>query len=43
MKKKGLADEVFRVWKSRHPEVDLIAVNAAENVSFMIERARERS
>ncbi|MBD3422878.1 MAG: DUF4325 domain-containing protein [Candidatus Latescibacteria bacterium] len=36
----GFADEVFRVWHSRHPGVELIVENAKENVSFMIERAR---
>ncbi|MFO7914214.1 MAG: DUF4325 domain-containing protein [Candidatus Krumholzibacteriales bacterium] len=37
----AFADEVFRVWSGNHPEVELEVKNAGENVSFMIERARE--
>lgn len=37
----AFADEVFRVWKGKHPEVELEVSNAGENVSFMIERAKE--
>jgi anti-sigma regulatory factor (Ser/Thr protein kinase) len=32
----GFADEVFRVWHSRHPDIHIIPVNAGENVEFMI-------
>jgi len=35
----GFADEVFRVWKARHPEINIIFQNADANVSFMIKRA----
>ncbi len=35
----AFADEIFRVWKSKNPGVELIVENAGENVSFMIERA----
>ena len=35
----GFADEVFRVWAGRHPEVRLIPVNMAEPVRFFVERA----
>jgi len=37
----AFADEVFRVWKGKHPEVRLDVENASENVSFMIERFKE--
>lgn len=33
-------EEIFRVWSRMHPEVRLTAKNTSENVSFMIERAR---
>ncbi|NLT22429.1 MAG: DUF4325 domain-containing protein [Syntrophorhabdus sp.] len=32
----GFADEVFRVWHSRHPDISIMPVNAGENVEFMI-------
>ena len=35
----GFADEIFRLWKSRHPKVDMIYKNANEDVEFMIKRA----
>ena len=35
----GFADEVFRVWKLNYPEINIIAQNANENISFMINRA----
>lgn len=35
----GFADEIFRVWQSRNPSVQLRAVNANPNVAFMIKRA----
>jgi anti-sigma regulatory factor (Ser/Thr protein kinase) len=34
----GFADEVFRVFRRRHPETHLIPVNMNETVRFMIER-----
>lgn len=36
----AFADEVFRVWKSDHPDVAIIVRNANENVDFMIKRSR---
>jgi len=36
----GFADEVFRVWKTRHPASEIIPVNANENILFMINRAK---
>ena len=35
----GFADEVFRVWKSDHPEVELIPTGMSDAVAFMVERA----
>ena len=36
----AFADEIFRVWKSRNPDADVIPENANENILFMIERAK---
>ena len=36
----GFADEIFRVWKSNHPDISIKAINANENVEFMIKRAK---
>lgn len=35
----GFADEIFRLWKSRHPKIQVIYENANEDVGFMIKRA----
>lgn len=35
----GFADEVFRVWKSRHSAITIIPENINENINFMINRA----
>lgn len=35
----GFADELFRVWASRHPSTRLIPVNMSSAVSFMVRRA----
>ena len=35
----GFADEIFRLWKSKHPDVQVIYENANEDVEFMIKRA----
>ena len=35
----GFADEVFRVWAHRHPEVALIPTGMSEPIAFMVERA----
>ena len=37
----GFADEVFRVFQSKYPEVELIPVNANESVLGMIRHVRE--
>lgn len=34
----AFADEVFRVFKIKHPEVEVIPINTNEVISFMIER-----
>lgn len=36
----GFADEVFRVFQNRHPEIELIVVNANETVSGMVKHVR---
>ncbi|MCK5306718.1 MAG: DUF4325 domain-containing protein [Candidatus Omnitrophica bacterium] len=36
----GFADEIFRVWKAKHPKIIISLVNANENVQFMINRAK---
>lgn len=38
----GFADEIFRVWKSNHPDISIKAINADENVEFMINRAKPK-
>lgn len=35
----GFADEIFRVFQNAHPNVNIAAINASENVDFMIKRA----
>ncbi len=35
----AFADEIFRVWKTKNPRVNIIFENANENVLFMIKRA----
>lgn len=35
----AFTDEVFRVWKSNHPDIKIIYINANENIEFMIKRA----
>jgi hypothetical protein len=35
----AFADEIFRVFANAHPEVELIATNAAPDVQQMIRRA----
>ena len=35
----GFADEVFRVWKNAHPNVEIKVENANDDVKFMIKRA----
>lgn len=35
----GFADEIFRVWKSSHPGIEIKPVNQNDNVNFMIKRS----
>lgn len=35
----AFADEVFRVWKNRHSNIDIQYENSNENIDFMIKRA----
>lgn len=37
----GFADEIFRVYKSRHPEVSIIPTNVNDAVEFMIGRVSD--
>jgi hypothetical protein len=32
----GFADELFRVWKNKHPEIKLYAINTSNDVKNMI-------
>jgi hypothetical protein len=34
-----LADEVFRVFKAKHPAVEIVAIHASSEVKRMISRA----
>lgn len=36
----GFTDEVFRVWQSRNPNINITYRNANENIQFMINRAK---
>jgi len=38
----AFADEIFRVWKMRHPKIEIISQNANKNIKFMINRALEK-
>jgi anti-sigma regulatory factor (Ser/Thr protein kinase) len=38
----GFADEVFRVFKRRHPEIQLEPLNMSPSVKFMVERSGSR-
>jgi len=38
----AFADEVFRVWKSNHEDINIVYKNANENIVFMIKRAKSK-
>ena len=38
----GFADEIFRVFKNKHPEISIISINANEEIEFMIKRATNK-
>ena len=35
----AFADEIFRIWKSHHPDIEIRTTNTNENIDFMIKRA----
>ncbi len=35
----AFADEIFRIWHTRHPESQIIPKNMNDNVEFMVKRA----
>jgi hypothetical protein len=37
----GFADEIFRVFQSNHPDIELISINMSEEVSFMVNRVEK--
>lgn len=37
----GFADEIFRVYKYKHPEINIISINMNEAVEFMIKRVEK--
>jgi anti-sigma regulatory factor (Ser/Thr protein kinase) len=39
----AFADEVFRVWKTNHPDITIVPANENENVRFMIEHVQKAS
>jgi STAS-like domain of unknown function (DUF4325) len=39
----GFADEVFRVFKNRYPDIQIDYINANDDVKFMIERSIKTS
>lgn len=38
----AFADEVFRVWHKKHPEINIVIENANDNVDFMIKHVGSR-
>ncbi|MFH1479086.1 MAG: DUF4325 domain-containing protein [Candidatus Omnitrophota bacterium] len=38
----AFADEIYRVWKTNNPKINIIHKNANENIGFMIDRARSK-
>ncbi len=39
----GFADEIFRVWQSHHPNIEIRCVNTNEDIEFMIRHAKART
>ena len=39
----AFADEIYRVFKIKHPEIDVQDINMNESVRFMVERARNEA
>jgi hypothetical protein len=38
----AFADQIFRVFQNKHPDVKLLVINASNDVSNMIKRVKER-
>ena len=36
----GFADEIFRVFQKRHPDIEITSINMNETVAFMVERVK---
>ena len=36
----GFADEIFRVWRNTHPDIDIISKNTIPDIEFMIKRVK---
>jgi len=36
----AFADEIFRVWKSKNPNIEIVSESANENIMFMVNRAQ---
>ena len=39
----GFVDEVFRVFANKYPTISISYINANEDITFMIERGRNRT
>ena len=39
----AFADEIFRVFRQEHPEVNLVAINTTEEIDWMIQRAKNQA
>lgn len=37
----GFADEIFRVYKNKNPDIEIIPINTTEEVDFMIKRTKK--
>ncbi|WXZ92721.1 STAS-like domain-containing protein [Fusobacterium nucleatum] len=38
----GFADEVFRVFKNKNPDITIVPINMNEEIEFMINRAMKK-
>lgn len=39
----GFADEIFRVYKNKRPDIEIVPINANEDIVFMINRAKRNN
>lgn len=37
----GFADEIFRVYKNKRPDIEIIPINTNDEIEFMINRTRQ--